>query len=136
MVKRYDPDDDVDHYEVHDGEWVMFADYQALESKLQAEVTGAQYLQNRVEELGGRLAAARKSLLSIRNTPPLELDGIDGKSEHWWYRLVKDLRDQAAEAYSAAIVERVRGCPNGCGMPAGHEEPCFVVERRAPIGLS
>lgn len=114
-VKRYEPlDGGFLHAmtEVGGGEWVRHTDYKALvlrleqQAKLALDMADAAVRESdKVLALRSRLNSVTLALLSIRNTPPTELDSIDGKGENWWYRLVKDMRDQAAEAYGG-VVER------------------------------
>jgi hypothetical protein len=53
--------------------------------------------------LGYKESAERpaEALDFIDSIPPPNLVTVEGKSEHWWYRLVKDMWDQATEALAA-----------------------------------
>lgn len=53
------------------------------------------------DRLALRLGTAITALRCIEGTPPSQLIEIEGKAEHWWYRLVAEMRDQA----NAALLE-------------------------------
>jgi len=64
---------------------------------IQALAAHLEKAETRIATHKAEIERLQEILRGIENTPPKNLIAVEGKNEHWWYRLVADMLKQAQE---------------------------------------